>query len=372
MIKSKTRAERISPVLIVAAFIIIIAGVKYASSIVTLMLMALFVSIICAQPISWLEKRKVPHGLAIVIVLLGILLIFFGLGELIGESLAGFTKDAPEYENRLNEIGTTLFQSLNDKGFNISHDQLIKMLAPGKIINFTATVISELGEIMGSTILILFVVLFILLEFNSFSVKTKAIVKIPAESLNYLEKIGKSIRYYLGIKTMACLLTGVFIWVCLIIIGVDYAILWALIVFLLNYIPTIGPIIAGVPAALFALIQLGFGGAMWTIGSYVVVNMLIGNVIEPKMMGKGMGLSTLVVFIALIFWGFVLGTVGMFLSVPLTMSIKIMLEQSEKTRWIAILLGTQEDAQTIVDERQSAVRSQHSAVGSPQSEQGAK
>lgn len=358
MIKNKTRARRISPVLMVAALIIIIAGVMCARSIVSLMLMALFISIICAQPISWLEKRKVPHGLAIVIVILGIMLIFFGLGELIGESLAGFSKNAPEYEKSLSEMGSTIFQSLNDKGFNISHDKLMNMLDPGKIINFTAKVISELGEIMGSTILILFVVLFILLEFNSLSVKAKAIVKIPAESLNYLEKIGKRIRYYLGIKTMACLLTGVLIWVCLAIIGVDYAILWALIAFLLNYIPTIGSIIAGIPAVLFALIQLGFGGALWTIGGYVTVNMFIGNVIEPKMMGKGMGLSTLVVFISLIFWGFVLGTVGMFLSVPLTMTIKIMLEQSEKTRWIAILLGTQEDAQTIVDERQSAERRQ--------------
>jgi len=372
MNKNRTRAERHSTALMVAAFIIIIAGVMYARSIVSLMLMALFVSIICAQPISWLEKRKVPHGLAILIVLLGIISIFFGLGELIGESLVGFSKDAPKYEDSLNEIGTTLFQSLNDKGFNISHDQLTKMLDPGKIINFTAKVISELGEILGSTVLILFVVLFILLEFNSFSVKTKAIVKIPAETLDYLEKIGKSIRYYLGIKTITCLLTGVLIWVCLVIIGVDYAILWALIAFLLNYIPTIGSIIAGVPAVLFALIQLGFGGALWTVGGYVVVNMLIGNVIEPKIMGRGMGLSTLVVFIALIFWGFVLGTVGMFLSVPLTMSIKIMLEQSEKTQWIAILLGTQEDAQNIVDERQSAVRSQQSTVGSPQSEQSKK
>ncbi|MCD4789821.1 MAG: AI-2E family transporter [Bacteroidales bacterium] len=368
MIKNKTRAERISPALMIAAFIIIIAGVMYASSIITMMLMALFISIICAQPINWLKKRKVPNGLAIVIVLLGIILIFFGLGELIGESLAGFSKNAPKYEDSLNKMGSTVFQSLNDKGFNISHDKLMNMLDPGKIINFTGTMISDLGEIMGSTILILFVVLFILLEFNSFSIKAKAIVKIPTESLNYLEKIGKSIRYYLGIKTITCLLTGIFIWVCLAIIGVDYAILWALMAFLLNYIPTIGSIIAGIPAVLFALIQLGFGGALWTIGGYVTVNMLIGNVIEPKMMGKGMGLSTLVVFIALIFWGFVLGTVGMFLSVPLTMSIKIMLEQSEKTRWIAILLGTQEYAQSIVDERQSAGRSQQSTVGSPQSE----
>jgi len=130
--------------------------------------------------------------------------------------------------------------------------------------------------------------------------------------------------------------------------------LWVLLAFLLNYIPNIGSIIAGLPTVLFALVQLGPGGALWTGGGYVAVNMIIGNVVEPKIMGKGMGLSTLVVFLALVVWGFVLGTVGMFLSVPLTMTMKIILQQNPRTRWIAIMLGTQEDAQVILDEKSNA------------------
>jgi len=131
--------------------------------------------------------------------------------------------------------------------------------------------------------------------------------------------------------------------------GVDYAILWALIAFLLNYIPTFGSIIAAVPAILFSLIQFGAGGALGVSIIFIAVNVIIGNVVEPKMMGKGLGLSTFVVFFSLLFWGFILGTVGMFLSVPITMAIKIMLEQSPKTNGIAIFLGTQEEAQIIVD-----------------------
>ena len=146
-------------------------------------------------------------------------------------------------------------------------------------------------------------------------------------------------------------MTGVLIWIYLLIIGVEYAILWGLIAFLLNYIPNIGSIIAGIPAVLFALVQMGLGGALWVAGGYVVVNVTIGNFVEPRMMGKGMGLSTLVVFLSLIFWGYVLGTVGMFLSVPLTMTVKIILEQNEKTQWIAVLLGTQEDAQAVLEKK---------------------
>ncbi len=166
--------------------------------------------------------------------------------------------------------------------------------------------------------------------------------------------IGDSIRHYLSIKTVTSLLTGVLIWICLAIIGLDYAIIWALIAFLLNYIPNIGSIIAAVPAVLFALIQLGFGGVIWTTGAFVAVNMIIGNAVEPKMMGQGLGLSTFVVFLSLLFWGFVLGTVGMFLSVPLTMTIKIMLEQNPNTKWIAILLGTQNEAEEVIDENTKA------------------
>jgi len=343
--------SRFSPALTWASLIIIIAGMMYAKSIITLVLLALFISVICAQPILWLGKRKVPHGFAMLIVLVGVVLLFFGIGELIGGSLKQFIADSPKYEATLNSMAASLIQSLNDRGLSISYEEISNMIDPGKIMRFTAGAITEVGGIMGNVFLIFFIVFFLLLELNSFSVKTKAIIKTPDESLDYLTRISQGVRHYLGIKTIVSFMTGFLIWIYLLIIGVEYAILWGLIAFLLNYIPNIGSIIAGVPAILFALVQLGFVGALWTTGGFVAVNVIIGNFIEPRMMGKGMGLSTLVVFLSLIFWGYVLGTVGMFLSVPLTMTVKIMLEQNGKTQWIAVLLGTQEDAQAILEKR---------------------
>ena len=208
---------------------------------------------------------------------------------------------------------------------------------------------------MENTLTMFFLVVFLLLEMDSISAKAKAISKSTNVTIEYLNTIGQSIRHYLSIKTMTSLLTGFIIWIGLLVIGVDYAIIWALVAFLLNYIPNIGSIIAAVPAVLFSLIQLGIGGAIWTVVTFVAVNMVIGNVIEPKLMGKGLGLSTFVVFAALIFWGFVLGTVGMFLSVPLTMAIKIMLEQKSSTKWIAVFLGTEEDAKSMVGDEDKLV-----------------
>jgi len=306
-------------------------------------ILALFISIICAQPILWLDKKKVPYTLAVLIVLgsAGLLLLLFG--GIIGNSLASFTRDAPKYEENLREIATSTVDYLNNMGASFDTDQLIRMADPGKILNFTAGAVGEIGKIMSDSFMIMLITIFMLLEIKSFLLKAKVIESIHGNSLKYMDRIGSNIRNYLSIKTVISFLTGLFIWIWLLIIGVDYAILWGVIAFLLNYIPNIGSIIAAVPTMLLALVQLGVGGMIWTGVGYLVVNLLIGNVIEPKIMGKGLGLSTLVVFLSLIIWGFILGTVGMFLSVPLTMTIKIMLEQNKETEWIAILLGTEND-----------------------------
>lgn len=332
-----------------AAFIIIIAGVMYAASIVTSLLMALFISVIFAQPIKLLEKKKVPQGIAIAIIFIGITSVFFGLGEIIKTSFSSFSQDVPKYGKNLNDMRDSALLFLDNNGIDLPDDEIKNMFNPSKIMGFTANILGQLGSIMGNALTIFFLALFLLLELDSFSIKAKAILKGTTKSLDYIDVIGISIRHYLSIKTITSLLTGLVIWISLVILGVDYAIIWALIAFLLNYIPNIGSIIAAVPAVLFSLVQLGIGGAIWTTIIFITTNLVIGNVVEPRMMGKGLGLSTFVIFLSLIFWGFILGTVGMFLSVPLTMTIKIMLEQNPNTKWIAIILGTEKEAQNMIE-----------------------
>ena len=327
-----------------AAFIIIMAGVMYAQGLVSQLLMSLFVSIICFQPIAWLQKRKFPKGIAIALVFMATIGIFVIIGEIISSSLTSFSADAAEYESRLEQMGADALGSLEEMGITIPIDQFSSGASPSKVLSFTAGFLGELSGVMGTMFTVFFLVLFLLMEIDSFDLKAKAITSSSKISIAYLDTIINNIRHYLSIKTMTSLLTGAIVWIGLTITGVDYAIMWALIAFLLNYIPNIGSIIAAIPAILFAVIQLGYVGALWTMVIFLIANMVVGNVVEPKMMGKGLGLSTFVVFLSLIFWGFVLGTVGMFLSVPLTMTIKIVLEQKPETKWIAVLLGTDEDA----------------------------
>ena len=178
----------------------------------------------------------------------------------------------------------------------------------------------------------------------------QAIKGRPDASLNRWEGFLNDVKQYMAIKTWVSLATGVLAAAWTAVLGVDYPLLWGLLAFALNYVPNIGSIIAAVPAVLLALVQLGLFEALMTAGGYVAVNLVMGNVVEPRFMGRGLGLSTLVVFLSLLFWGWVLGPVGMLLSVPLTITAKIALDSRKETRWIAILLGPEKAVQPVAAE----------------------
>jgi predicted PurR-regulated permease PerM len=335
----------------IAALVIIFAGVIYAKSIITPFLLALFISIICAQPISWFKKKRMPRWLALIIVILGMFVLFSGFAFLMGNTLSSFSGNLSKYESTLTTISNSIIQYLKEKGLNIHQDQISTLVQPAKILEFTASTLNKLFNMVGNTFLIFLIILFILMEFESFSVKAKAIMSESDKSISFFSAILQNIRNYLIIKSLLCLSVGILIYLALLIIGVDYPLLWALIAGLMNYIPNIGSIISMIPTVLFAFVQLGLGGALWTLGSSMLIHSVLGNFIEPRIMGNGLGLSTLVVFLSLLFWGLILGIVGMFLSVPITITIKIILEQNEKTKWLAVLLGTPAEAKTYLENK---------------------
>jgi len=198
---------------------------------------------------------------------------------------------------------------------------------------------------LTNTFLIFFTMIFILLEASSGRTKFDAAFGRSESSLERPRMFLQNLGRYLGIKTIVSLATGLCAGVLTWSIGVDFPLLWAMLAFLLNYIPTIGSIIAAVPAVLLALVQLGPGEAGATAIGFAAINVIFGNLIEPRLMGYGVGISPLIVFVGLVFWGWVFGPVGMLLSVPLTMTLKLALESDEGTRWVAILIGSERDAE---------------------------
>jgi predicted PurR-regulated permease PerM len=337
-----TKSTRAVPLLVaVASFVVVVAGMRAAEALLAPFLLSVFLAIISAPPLFWLEQKGIPRVLAMLAVIAGIVAILLLMAAIIGSSLDGFTRNLPTYQAHLRETTGTLLTWLKDKGLTIPEAQVAKYLDPGAILKLIANTLNGLGGVLGNVFLIFLTVLFVLFEASSFPVKLRAILGADHASLRDLGKLTANVRRYLAIKTWTSLATGIAVAIWLKFVGVDFAVLWGLLAFLLNYIPNIGSIIAAVPAVLLAFIQLDIGAVVWTGIGYVAINMIIGSVIEPRFMGHRLGLSTLIVFISMVFWGWVLGPVGMFLSVPLTMTLKLAMEQDPRSRWIAVLLGSE-------------------------------
>ena len=325
--------------LIAASFVIVVAGMRAAETLIVPLLLSAFIAVIAAPPLFFLQKRGLPDGLALLLVIAGVVGIGALLVMLVGGSVKAFQANLPIYQDRLGQQATEILIQLRSYGLDISEETLYTYLDPKKAMAMIGATLSGLGGALTNAFLILLTVIFILLEAAGFPAKLHRMMDEAEHSLQRFETISHNIKRYMMIKTSTSLLTGAVIAIWLAIIGVDYPILWGTLAFLLNYVPNIGSIIAAIPAVLLALIQIGSGAALWTGLGFLVVNNVVGNIIEPRFMGRGLGLSALVVFISLVFWGWVLGPVGMFLSVPLTMTLKIALDASESTRPIAILLG---------------------------------
>ena len=181
---------------------------------------------------------------------------------------------------------------------------------------------------------------FILAEATVFPAKLRAALGREDADLGRFVQITREVQHYLGIKTVISLITGILVGFWVWMLGVDFPLFWGLLAFLFNYVPTIGSILAAIPAMLLALVQFGVGPALVVVLGYLVINVIFGNIVEPHLLGRRLGLSTLVVILSLLFWGWVWGPIGMLLSLPLTMIVKIMLENTDDFRWIAVLLGS--------------------------------
>lgn len=352
MSEPSKRSAVFNLLLAAASFVVVVAGMKAASSILVLFLLAAFIAVICAPPLFWLQRKGVPRILALLLVIgmvLGVVLI---LGTIVGTSLNNFTRDWPSYQAKLHGQTVELFESLKDKGLNIDEEGFSEAFNPGSAMKLVTGILTGLGGVLTNGFLILFTVIFILLEASDFPVKLRAISPGQSKTLEFFSIFVANIKRYMALKTLISLVTGSAVAIWLSILGVDYPLLWGMLAFLFNFVPNIGSIISAIPAVLLAFLQLGPGSALLAALGYLVINVSMGNLIEPRVMGRGLGLSTLVVFLSLVFWGWVLGPVGMLLSVPLTMIAKIAFDSNEFTKPLAVLLGTGTAAQLILNSRE--------------------
>jgi predicted PurR-regulated permease PerM len=324
----------------IAAFVVIVAGLRAAQPIVVPFIVSAFLAMICLPPLKWLEEKGLPSWLAL-LVIVGVIVVAGTLVVgIVGSSVSELHAQLPVYERRVAEIQADITRWLNERDIDLGLKFDPADFDAQRALSLFGTLLGALGSVLGNALVIVFTLLFMLLEAADFPAKLRAISGGSGTLAGRVESIQANVRRYVSIKTRISLLNGLLVAGWLWLLGVDFPLLWGLLTFILNFVPNIGSFIAAAPAVVLAFLQFDLFRAGLAAAGYIVLETVVGNVLEPRWMGRGLGISPLVVFVSLVFWGWVLGPVGMLFSVPLTMIVKIVLDSSDELRWVAILLGS--------------------------------
>ena len=369
-----------------ACVVLIVTGLKLASSLFIPIMMGLFIALLSMPILNWLDRLGLPRPLAVLMTVITDLLILGGIVFLASGVIGDFNEKSGEYTERLRrqaeEFSVTMDQQLarlenfwrssgavdedgntpdtvtlpgelplpntGEEGvlgaigptmtfrelFNLYWDssRVMEMLGGFNVVNRFTSLASQ-------TFFALIVMIFVLAESGSYAHKVTEVLKVRGPDLNRFRSISQDIQKYLGIKTAASAATGILATFTCVLFKIDFPLLWGLVAFLFNYVPAIGSILAGIPPVVLGLILHGFWPAVGVMACYLIVNVSIGNFLEPMLLGKRFGISTVIVILSVLFWGFIWGPVGMLLAVPLTMLVKVMLDNSSDLCWISALMG---------------------------------
>lgn len=375
--------------LVAASAVVVLAGLKAASTIIVPFLLAFFLACVTLPLLNFLKKRRVPTGLAVGITIVAVLAALSGVGFLVSGSVSELRRELPKYRSRIDVLSQDVEEAtrpamiwLREHGVDVPPqfdvedepepappspeervDDLTRAVQEGiaaeeaereaawfvdllnvdSVIDQSVRAISAVATAVSNTLVVVLILTFILLEASAFPRK----LRVAFHGVGAERRFGNmmsELRRYLAIKTVISLATGSLIAAWLALLGVDFALLWGFVAFGLNFIPNLGSILASIPTTLLAILQLGFFYAVLVAIGYLVVNMVLGNLVEPLLLGRRLGLSALVVLLSLVFWGWLWGPVGMLLSVPLTMVVKLLLENTREFQWVAVLLGDEASA----------------------------
>ena len=326
-------------VIMMGMLVIILTGIRFAADIIVPFILALFIAVVLSPLVQRMVKLRVPRVLAISLLVIIIVMAMVLLLAYLGTSLNELARTLPQYRSSLVIPLKNLEPWLVRLGIGVSVDEMVKYIDPNAAMTLITNLLAQLTNAMSSIFLLLLTVVFMLLEVPQLPTKFQQIMVRPVEGMAAIQRAIDSVSHYLVLKTAISLVTGLVVWGMLSALDVRFAFIWGLLAFALNYIPNIGSVLAAIPPIIQVLAFGGLYDALVVLAGYLIINLVFGNILEPRIMGRGLGLSTLVVFLSLIFWGWLLGPVGMLLSVPLTIIVKIALEQSIGGQSIAILLG---------------------------------
>jgi predicted PurR-regulated permease PerM len=329
-----------------ASVVVVAAGLKAAAPLLIPLVIAMFLAVVCFPLVEWLRARRVPTVIAVTLTVLGIFAVFAGPGAVVTAAIRQFIAAAPAYQRELMSRYNGVVAWLGERGWDTVFLQ--DLVDPARIFDFAVGSVSGLVTFVSVGFLIVLVTAFMLAYGAALAGPPN---RRGEPRTGDVARIIREVQTYLGVKTAVSLMTGFVAWSWLVIIGVDFALLWGLITFLLNYVPNIGSVIAAVPPIVLALLQLGGTEALLVLAGYIALNQFLGSFVEPYLLGQRLRLAPLAVLVSVIVWGWIWGAAGALLSVPITMALKIGLEHSDEFRWIAQLLEGQRPGATSTADR---------------------
>ena len=308
----------IHPLLAGASIVIILAGVREIAPVLNIFLVALLLAVAVSPLLTWQLRRGWPKAASLAVTILIVIVIMGSVSTILGVAINNIIGKAPFYQDKIAELYHAGLNALTARGIDVSDVQQLNIFSPDKIVSYMTSFLQNIFSTFGNFFFVVLLMVFILIEFAVDSWQSR------------FGDISDDLKKYVTINAVAGLMAALADFVLLLVLGIDFAVLWGFLAFLFSFIPNIGFILSVVPPALLALLEFGWGHFILVIVGYVIFNSIIDNVIKPKFLGKEFKMSILVVFLSLLFWGWLLGAIGAILGVPLTMAVKRIVDFASK------------------------------------------
>lgn len=341
MVETTPPSRASAHLLNLASLVVVVAGLKLGAPILVPFAAAFFLALLSLPLLTWLEEHRVPHGLAVTVAILANVALLFGIGALVSSSVQSFVEAAPRYRDQMLGLLDLLVTWGESRGMPAARWVEEGLFDAASVMELIGGTVKGAVSLATGLLLVVTIMAFILLEVAGFPAKLQAALGNRVQPLWRYARIRLEVQRYLVMKTFVSALMGVLSGLGCWVIGLDFALLWGLIAFVFNYVPNVGPVIAAVPPVLLSLLTLGIPRTLFIAALFTALHLGLANVLEPQLFGRRLGLSPLVVFVSLLFWGWVWGPIGMLLSVPLTAIARIIFETSRDLRWIAVLLASE-------------------------------
>jgi predicted PurR-regulated permease PerM len=323
--------------LFLATTVVVFVGMRLSAPILNPILFAVILALLFSPIYGWLRRHRIPTPLALIIMLVGLTILFLGLFLILGVSIARFSGDIASYSGKLNvQVGN--LQELA-KSLGLSNVDIRDAVKPSALTGAIGTILSGVADFLSNLFLILLYALFFLAEGPAMMNRLRSSADSDHPQIARLTVFGRNVVRQLGLRAIVNLVTGTGVTVLLLVLRVDFPLMWGILAFFLSFIPWIGLPLAVAPAVVLALAEHGVTSAVLVIVGVIVINILAENALSPMLMGRGLSLSPTVLFIGFIFWAWLLGGPGAFLAAPLTIFLVLMLDTFPETRWLASVMG---------------------------------